>query len=261
LSYHCRHSLRRKKRVDSVGYQTQIAAAERYSKAESFSLDLKTQDGDSVKILFDNQQSQHASFAAVNDGNGNSSAIFQLSQSHSSSFQFQVQGDLDEDELEAISKLISDVSEISNEFFNGDVQKAFESASEFKMDKTELSSMNLLLTKSQTYSATSYREVQNNAAPDLGKLSGHLLNNLDQATNRPELDFLQDITKVSQRLLDSLVQQDNRFIDANKDQQSIFNSSLAKIQDVLESIRESRAQVQQQPVDDILPSAVTSDDD
>jgi hypothetical protein len=120
--------------------------------------------------------------------------------------------------------------------------------------------MNLLLTKTQTYSATSYREVQNNATPELGKLSGHLLNNLDQATQRPELDFLQDISKVSQRLLDSLVQQDNRYIDSNQDQQSIFNSSLAKIQDDLESLREARTQAQQ-PVDDILPSAVSSGDE
>ena len=226
-------------------YQTQVAAAERYSNAQSFSLELKTQDGDTVSILFDNQNTQNASFAVASDGRGNSSAVFQLSQSQSSFLQFQVQGDLDKDELEAISKLIADVSQISGEFFNGDVQKAFEAASEFTMDKSELSSMNLLLTKSQSYTATSYREVQNNAAPDGGKLSGHLLNNFDQLTQRPELDFLQDITKVSQTLLDSLVQQDSRYLDSTMEQQSIFNSSLSKIQVVIESLRESRTQTQQ----------------
>lgn len=241
-------------------YQTQVAAAERYANAQSFSLELKTQDGDTVSILFDNQNTQNASFAAASDGNGNSSAVFQLSQSQSSSLHFQVQGDLDQDELEAISKLIADVSQISDEFFNGDVQKAFEAASEFTMDKSELSSMNLLLTKSQSYTATSYREVQNNAAPDGGKLSGHLLNNFDQLTQRPALDFLQDLTKVSQTLLNSLVQQDSRYLDTTKEQQSIFNSSLSKIQAVTESLRELRTQAQQ-PVDDILPSAVASDID
>ncbi|MFT5708450.1 MAG: hypothetical protein ACI9ES_002753 [Oceanospirillaceae bacterium] len=240
----------------SIGtYHTQVAAAERFSSAETFSLDLKTQDGDTVKILFANQNSQEASFAAVSDGKGNSAASFELSQSHSSSFQFQVQGDLDPDELEAISKLITDVTEISNEFFNGDVQKAFESASEFTLDKTELASMNLQLTKSQEYSAaSSYSSVQNNATPDIGKLSGHLLNNLDQITQRPELDFLQDISKVSQRLLDSLVQQDSRFIDADTEQQSVFNSSLTKIQDILETLRNARTD-SQQPVDAILPAS------
>ncbi|MEH6445886.1 MAG: DUF5610 domain-containing protein [Oceanospirillaceae bacterium] len=246
----------------SIGtYHTQVAAAERFSSAETFSLDLKTQDGDTVKILFANQNSQEASFAAVSDGKGNSAASFELSQSHSSSFQFQVQGDLDPDELEAISKLITDVTEISNEFFNGDVQKAFENAAEFKLDKTELASMNLQLTKSQEYSAaSSYSSVQNNATPDVGKLSGHLLNNLDQATQRPELDFLQDITKVSQRLLDSLVQQDSRFIEADNEQQSIFNSSLTKIQDILETLRNARTD-SQQPVDAILPSSAPAEEE
>lgn len=236
-------------------YQTQIAAAERFKSAETFSLDLKTQDGDTVQIQFANQSSQEASFGYANDGNGNSAAVFQFSQSQSSAFQFQVQGDLDEGELEAINKLINEVGKIADEFFNGDVQKAFEQATEFKMDRSELSSMNLQLTKSQEYSAaSSYRGVQNNALPDAGKLAGHLLNNFDQATQRPELGFLKDVSKVSQQLLDSLVQQDSRYIDADKEKQSSFEASLAKIREVIDSLSASRAE-NQQAVNDILPAA------
>lgn len=217
--------------------QVQAASVERYSKAESFSLDLKTQDGDTVKILFANQSSQEAQFGYSSDGKGNSSAIFNLTQSQSSAFQFQVQGDLDEGELEAISKLISDVGEISNEFFNGDVQKAFEIATEFKMDKTELASMNLQLTRTQEYTAaSSYRSVQNNATPDVGKLTGHLFNNFAQATEKPELGFLKDITKISQQLLDSLVKQDNRFQDASKERQDLFKANLETIREVIDTI-------------------------
>ncbi len=241
-------------------YHTQVAAAERFSSAESFSLDLKTQDGDTVKISFANQSSQQASFAYAGDGAGNYSAIFELSQSQSSSLQFQVEGDLDEDELEAIANLISEISEIANEFFSGDVQKAFEIASEFQLDKTELASMNLQLTKSQEYTAvSSYRSVQNNATPDVGKLTGHLLNNFDQATQRPELDFLQDIQQVSQRLLDSLVQQDSRFIEADDDEQSTFSSSLSKIQDILQAMREARAEKIEEAED--IDSVTDHDDD
>lgn len=236
-------------------YHTQVAAAERYKSAETFSLDVKTQDGDSVKILFANQSSQQASFGHVSDGNGNSATSFQFSQSQSSAFSFQVQGDLDQDELDAIGKLMDDVSEIANEFFNGDVQKAFETATEFKLDKTELSAMSLHLTKSQEYSAAaSYQGVQNNTAPDAGKLAGHLLNNFDQAVQRPELGFLQDIAKVGQQLLDSLVEQDTRYIEADKEQQSAFDKNLAKIRDVLDSLSANRLE-NQQTVNDILPSA------
>lgn len=222
-------------------YHTQVAAVERFSHAETFSLDLKTQDGDSVTIIFANQNSQQSSFAYEGNGAGNYSAVYSVSQSQSSAFYFQVQGDLDEDELKAIANLIEEVTEISNEFFNGDVQKAFEIASEFQLDKTELASMNLQLTKSQEYSAaSSYRQVQNNAIPNIGKLSGHLINNYAQAIQQPELDFLQDIQSVSQRLLDSLVQQDNRFIEADEAQQSIFSSSLTKIREIIEAMLEKQ---------------------
>jgi len=242
-------------------YHTQAAAVERYSSSETFSLDLTTQDGDTVKIVFANEQNSEQAFAYSGDGNGNYSAIYEASQSQSSALSFQVQGDLDEDELEAISNLIGEVTEISNEFFNGDVQKAFEIASEFSLDKTELASMNLQLTRSQEYSAaSSYRQVQNNATPDIGKLSGHLINNFAQAIEQPELDFLQDIQSVSQRLLDSLVQQDNRFIEADDEQQSVFTSSLAKIRDIIEEMLEES--IDTQSVDDVAPTAqVQSDED
>ena len=221
-------------------YQTQAAAVERFASAETFSLDLKTQDGDTVKIVFANQSQQSSAFAYSEDNSGNYSALYQLSQSQSSSFQFQVQGDLDEGELAAITNLISEVTEISNEFFNGDVQKAFDSASQFQLDKTELSSINLQLTKSQEYSAaSSYRTVQNNSASPAAKLGGHFINNFDQAIQQPTLDFLQDIQKVSQKLLDSLVKQDERYQKADSKQKDIFNDSLNNIKNIIESMQDS----------------------
>jgi len=224
-------------------YQSQAAAVERFASAETFSLDLKTQDGDTMKIVFANQSEQSSAFAYNEDDNGNYSALYQLNQSQSSSFQFQVQGDLDEGELEAISNLISEVTEISNEFFNGDVQKAFDTASQFQLDKTELSSINLQLTKSQEYSAaSSYRTVQNNSASPAEKLGGHFINNFDQAIQQPTLDFLQDIQKVSQQLLDSLVKQDDRYLNADDQQQGIFDNSLNKIHSIIQSMQEQAAQ-------------------
>jgi hypothetical protein len=221
-------------------YQTQAAAVERFASAETFSLDLKTQDGDTVKIVFANQSQQSSAFAYSEDDSGNYSALYQLSQSQSSSFQFQVQGDLDEGELAAITNLISDVTEISNEFFNGDVQKAFDSASQFQLDKSELSSINLQLTKSQEYSAaSSYRTVQNNSASPAAKLGGHFINNFDQAIQQPTLDFLQDIQKVSQKLLDSLVKQDDRYHKADNKQKDIFNDSLDNIKNIIESMQDT----------------------
>ena len=64
-----------------------------------------------------------------------------------SSFSFSVQGELDEDELKAIGQLVTDANELAEEFFNGDVESAFNQALELGFDEQELSSFALQLTK------------------------------------------------------------------------------------------------------------------
>ena len=64
-----------------------------------------------------------------------------------SSFSFSVRGELDTDELKAIGQLVSDANELAEEFFNGDIETAFNHALELGFDKQELSSFALQLTK------------------------------------------------------------------------------------------------------------------
>jgi hypothetical protein len=64
-----------------------------------------------------------------------------------STFSFTVKGELDEDELKAIGQLVADVNELAEEFFNGDIETAFNQALEFGFDEQELSSFALQLTK------------------------------------------------------------------------------------------------------------------
>jgi hypothetical protein len=63
------------------------------------------------------------------------------------SFSFSVKGELDEDELKAIGQLVADANELAEEFFNGDIETAFNQALELGFDEQELSSFALQLTK------------------------------------------------------------------------------------------------------------------
>jgi hypothetical protein len=64
-----------------------------------------------------------------------------------STFSFTVKGELDEDELKAIGQLVADANELAEEFFNGDIETAFNQALEIGFDEQELSSFALQLTK------------------------------------------------------------------------------------------------------------------
>lgn len=64
-----------------------------------------------------------------------------------SSFSFSVKGELDKDELKAIGQLVADANELAEEFFNGDIETAFNQALELGFDEQELSSFALQLTK------------------------------------------------------------------------------------------------------------------
>lgn len=63
------------------------------------------------------------------------------------SLSFSIQGELDEDELKAIGQLVADTNELAEEFFNGDIEKAFNQALELGFDEKELASFALQLTK------------------------------------------------------------------------------------------------------------------
>lgn len=67
----------------------------------------------------------------------------------SSALSFSVKGELDEDELKAIGDLVSDASELADEFFNGDVESAFNQALEIGFDAKELTGFALNLSRTE----------------------------------------------------------------------------------------------------------------
>jgi len=107
-------------------------------ETEQGSISIKTRDGDDINISFGSSTTL-AQSQSVSD-NGYSS---QTSYSRSQSFSIEVNGDLDDDELKAINNLVGDISNLADEFFNGDVQKAFEQASDLGFDASQIAQFSL----------------------------------------------------------------------------------------------------------------------
>lgn len=216
---------------------TSLSAAERFSRSESFALELRTKEGDRVTITFDHASAFQASFGATRDGSGNSAAVYNVSRAERSSFQFSIQGDLNDDELNAIHNLIQDVSMIADDFFSGDLQSAFDQASEFRMDRSQLASMSLELKQSMQYTAAAaYQQVQQagEGTPQApGQRLGHMVGMLQQQQNAPELGFIDQVRSLQQQLLESLVQHDTRYRDADEEGKQSYSDHLTRLGSLL----------------------------
>ncbi|MDK2777878.1 MAG: DUF5610 domain-containing protein [Pseudomonadota bacterium] len=132
-----------------------VAQSASLSASDSLSMTVMTRDGDRVQVSFaQNRASQWSS----------TENAFSMSSASSSGWQMQVNGNLSDAEREALAALFTDVQELSEQFFAGDIGAALGSAMELDISGTELASMSLNLTQKTVATATrAYSDVQ----PDL----------------------------------------------------------------------------------------------
>jgi hypothetical protein len=132
--------------------------SERFSAlAETFDLSVTTRDGDRLRISVAQASASwsQSSFAAASNGSG--AAVTASSQSGSlqiGGWQVSVEGELDAEEVKALEKLFSQVQELSNQFYAGDLAGAFDRAMALEMDGEQLASMSLRLTQTSVRQAT-----------------------------------------------------------------------------------------------------------
>jgi len=216
-----------------------LAVAERYQNAADFSLKLKTRDGDEVEVSFSRNFEAQGSFGFSRDDEGNSVAVMDVSQSEKTGYGFSVKGDLSEDELKAIQTLVQDVGKLAKEFFGGDVQKAFEQAPDVRFDSSQLASMNLTMSRSESYSAARvYEGTQRLEQPEqmqnAGRRLGHMMRELRESAERPELGFLSQTDQAAGEIMRGLVEQDDRFKQADTDQQARHQEYVQRLLSSLE---------------------------
>ncbi|MEP2653068.1 MAG: DUF5610 domain-containing protein [Paraglaciecola sp.] len=131
-----------------------------------------------------------------------------------SSLSFSVKGELDKAELEAIADLVADTYELAEEFFNGDIETAFNQALELGFDEQELTGFALQLTKVEntqvikTYETVS-RYDNDNAESEPAKAVSPVADYLDKLLNvldgsRAQFDNSESYENVVNELINSL---------------------------------------------------------
>lgn len=206
-----------------------LGISQRYSRANSFSMQVTTRDGDRVTINFSQSRATEGSYSAVQSEQGRASS-FSLSRTESSDFRFSVEGDLDEDEIDALRTLVQDVNDVADSFFNGNLQQALSNASDIDFDSSELASMQATMTRSVSLSR-SYAQVQQ-SQPD-NQVGGDrlhaLLDSLAQIRQGAQASYPGQGNALAGGLFDNLVTNDSRWLDASTSQHSQYQQNLSRI--------------------------------
>ncbi|TDO98744.1 DUF5610 domain-containing protein [Marinomonas balearica] len=137
--------------------------AESYSRTQSSEIEIKTAEGDTVKLnLYALQAAAQGENYEVSEDGLN----FQRYESSTSGFKFEfaVDGDLNEEEQEAINDLVNSLGDIADNFFDGDLSSAFDKALEVGFDTEQLSGFSMNLKMTQTYRAAQATNAYTNTA-------------------------------------------------------------------------------------------------
>ncbi|MBK1647557.1 hypothetical protein CKO36_02835 [Rhabdochromatium marinum] len=222
-----------------------MSAMEQYKSASSFELQLRTQDGDEVTVRFGQSSEFATSSSAYVDSDGNAAASYSMSRTEQSGYSFSIEGDLSKEETTAIRDLVRDVSQLANDFFDGDVQKALDQAGDMSFDGSQLASFELNMSQSQQYTAAqAYKETQQIEAPPEeqrpGMRLGQLINSMRDLFNRSTLGFLENPADTSAGFMRGLFEQDTRMKEASPDNRERLQ---AKLEDLLSSVNQPQNKV------------------
>jgi hypothetical protein len=143
-----------------------------YSISQSLSFSLTTQEGDTVQVDFKQLYEQYQSQTrqrAIEQGPEGVRQFESLESLESESFEqaigFSVNGDLNEEELEAIYKVFDQVDKLANNFFDGNIEEAFQQAKDLDIDFGQIKNLSLEVTQTETrvsssQQASAYQNVQ-----------------------------------------------------------------------------------------------------
>ncbi len=112
-----------------------------FSESNTVNLEILTQDGDVVTIGIEHNMGAEVN-RYRNDDTGQGE-VHERAGYLNEFLTFSINGDLDEDEHDAISELISDIASLADTFYNGDMSAAFVLASELGFDTAELKGFSL----------------------------------------------------------------------------------------------------------------------
>jgi hypothetical protein len=188
------------------------------AEAREFSFELTTKEGDKVSI---HAQSSYA----VSTENSRDGAAF--SYSDSNAFSFSVEGNLNDDETKAINDLLSKVNDLTDQFYNGNLDEAFQQAQTLDYSEQQISGFSLHLAQAKIQESevisqgdtANFDEIDDSTPKDLSvnlhplsKYIRTLLEALDTANlfHHPEKLLLDASQGINSQDLKQLDTQDNK---------------------------------------------------
>lgn len=112
-----------------------------YSLSKDASYSIATKEGDEINITFNSNYRQQSSSS---DYSSYQQSTFQ------GAFSFEINGDLNEHEQQAINELMGSLQNVSELFFTGDFDQAFDNALKISMDPTHLAAFSMDLQRTET---------------------------------------------------------------------------------------------------------------
>ncbi|MFT4610304.1 MAG: hypothetical protein ACI8VY_001333, partial [Cellvibrionaceae bacterium] len=122
-------------------------------KLNTFSFELVTLDGDKVSIQANSASAYNESLDFTQSADQTSQLQMEKTRS-SSEFRVSIDGDIDAQEALAIQQLLDKVLILADEFYNGDVSKAFEKALALDFNQQEITGFAVNLGQVQQFSAS-----------------------------------------------------------------------------------------------------------
>ena len=126
------------------------------STRQRSTIQIRTQEGDVVKLSLRRMDSLSATDVSATDGNTTTTST-EVEISSRSRMMLKVEGDLNESELAAIQNVFAQAERIADEFFDGDLAAAFSLAEGFEFDTEQLARVNMRFKMTQE-SNVSYAE-------------------------------------------------------------------------------------------------------
>lgn len=217
--------------------------SERFSRDDSFSISLTTQDGDQVEITF-NSETSYKSDYAMRSGNGFERQRYSIDKEQSSEFGFSVEGNLDVEEIDAIAALVQDLSSLASNFFNGDLQTAMQQAGDLSFDSGQLATLDVSMEQSMEYRAIEkYREIQSmgeKAESRSERAIEPFREQLQNQISRTEL-HIEYAAEFTFNLIAEFISHDQRFKEMSEAEQESLKANAERLGE-LASVKTSEAE-------------------
>ncbi|MFK5985390.1 MAG: hypothetical protein QM479_08180, partial [Pseudomonadota bacterium] len=204
--------------IDETGY---LSASAKADESRQTSVEIFTRDGDKVTINLIREQSESSSQFYAKDENQSIYAESYSSTSYSS-VEYQVEGDLDEGEQSAIDDLLKQLNGVAKDFYQGDIESAFNKAKQVGFNSDELAKFSVDMSHQQSnqVAMSSYQSIQQDSSdkplesaqqPSIIKEVTDFMNRMDQVLKHNAFELIADADKsMADILTASLALQDKK---------------------------------------------------